>query len=280
MKNDTPAPERGARPWYRLLLRALVVGVAVAVVIAAVVVIAYLRRSTPSEVSVDEALRRYRSSEQLQNTALLGPGVFEAQGAGWNDLDRPPIRQEDGASMPVTVESISEDCSSWRIDFNSSHSQALDFCTNDSGVEIVAQRTSKAWDLGVVTVSNVGEFSCQPPIPVLSSGGGSVDTSDRTCRGTNSSVDGPATVELRVEDLGEATVDIDGESVRARHQRWTQTLSGSQSGTLRDEWWFDAASGLPLRAERDYTLSTPTPLGVANYAESGRWALTSLESAG
>lgn len=272
-------PQR-ARPRRRVVRLVLIGAAGLALVVTVVVVLAFLRRSTPTAVSVDDAMRRYRRAPGAAALSTLGPGVLRAAGGGSNGMDRLPTRQEDGSSMPVTIESIGGGCSRWRIDYNTSHSQALDLCATDGRVDVVAQRTDQSWDLGVITVSNTGEFRCDPPVTVRTPVDRPGDQQTRMCRGTNSSVDGPATVELRVEDFGETTLRIGGDAVAAVHQRWVQTLRGTQAGVLRDDWWFAASDGLPLRSERDYQLSTPTPLGDVRYTESGRWTLTSLERVG
>lgn len=261
----------------RLLIVALC-GAVLAIAVAAVVVVAFVRRPSPTPASMSDALRRYRSSTVPERTVALDPGVLTATGSGSNELEKPLTRQQDGASMPITVESLSNDCSRWRIDYNSSHFQSLDLCASGDGVDVVAQSSGQAWDFGVVTVSNVGVFRCDPPVKIRADET-SAAPAVRTCTGTNSAVAGEATVELTVEHLGTTTLDVDNTKRAVVRQRWTQKLSGHQTGTLRDEWWFDEANGLPLRAERNYELSTPTPLGDVRYVESGEWTLASLERA-
>jgi hypothetical protein len=97
------------------------------------------------------------------------------------------------------------------------------------------------------------------------------------CTGTSSAVPGTSTTEGPVDIVGTAPVTVGGERVLAIHQVRHQTISGAQRGTLEEEWWFAARTGLPLRASRDYRIRSSSPIGDITYTERGSWALESLE---
>ena len=61
--------------------------------------------------------------------------------------------------------------------------------------------------------------------------------------------------------------------MRTAHYRRARTLSGEQDGTEVVDWWFDAATGLPVRNVRSVELHTGSPLGVLTYRERGSFDL-------
>ncbi len=257
-------------------LRRIWIGAAALGGIALVFLIgAFLLRSPPAPVPLEHARRDFDQSVAHGEGSGVPPGVYRAEGRGEGVLDRPPTNQRDGSVMPVTVQATGPGCSSWRIEYNTSHSQGLELCRQGDSVSVVARSNFQAFDFGVATVSNRSEFRCDPPIVVAGALSGSRPGRVR-CHGNDTALGGDVTTDLDVEHLGSTELQVGGRTVRVEQQRWTQELVGEQSGTLVEEWWFEPSSGMPLRSTRRYDLVTSTPLGRVGYRESGTWTLTSL----
>ncbi len=280
----SPPPRRRGW-WHHRWLMAIGLVVALVAVAVSVSTVRYLLRSHPGARSVSSAVQRYRSSTTGRSAAtgadLQGPrpGVYRAAGSGTEKISFPPNSQQDGAVMPITVTALSRGCWRWRIDYNTAHWHEYDFCPDRGSLLLVAQRNFQRWDFGTLVITNLGSYTCSPPAPVMvtDAGAGAGQSFEHRCTGTNSAaagashVDGPATI------VGPATLTIGGRQVPALHQTRVEHLTGAQSGTVREQWWFDAQTGLPVRAERHYEITSPSPVGNVHYAESGAWQLTSMQ---
>ena len=262
--------------------RRLYVGVPIAIVLLAVAVVggAYLLRSHPGARSVDSAVSRFRGS----SSTTPGPdeftrpaaGVYEATGHGTESLSVPPDSQSDGASMPVTVEHLDQGCWRWRIDYNVAHWHEYTFCPAGARLLLQAQRNHQSWDLGMTTVTNDGQYTCDPPAPIALENAAPGETAVHHCVGSNSAAAGVSVAEGPAVNVGTETLSIGRVEVRAIHQRRTQTMSGPQTGTIDEDWWFAADTGLPLQVTRQYRLDTSSVIGTITYKEDGTWTLKSL----
>jgi hypothetical protein len=217
--------------------------------------------------------------DQTAAAAFLRPaaGVYRATGSGTERISFPPNSQDDGAVMPVTVRHVANGCWTWRIDFNEAHWQEYKFCPQDAELLLESQRNYQSWDFGALQVENVARSTCEPPAPIVVRGLEPGDTVRHHCRGTSSAVSGTSTTQGPVEFVGSETVDVGGTKVLATRQARHQTISGSQRGTIEEEWWFVARTGLPLRANRDYVIKSDSPVGEITYTERGSWVLQSLQ---
>ena len=265
----------------RLLVTAGVLVLAALVVFGGPYVL-YLRRSHPGAKSVSSAVQGFRSSTSTTgdgNRNLVGPrpGVYQAKGTGTERISFPPNSQRDGAVMPITVTTLPGNCWRWHLDYNTAHWHEYDFCVDKGSLLLVAQRNFQRWDFGAVKVTNLGSYTCSPPAPVMITGARAGQQFEHHCTGSNSAVPGTSQVEGPVTMGGTVTIDIGGQKVAAVQQTRVQHLSGAQSGTVEEQWWFDARTGLPLRAERTYRITSPSPVGKITYTERGWWQLTSLE---
>ncbi len=272
-----PTPTWRRHPWL------LVVGLLVGLIVlgAGIPALRYLLRSHPGAKSVSSAVQQYRTSTSDAPASFLGPrpGVYQAEGSGTEQISFPPNSQQDGSVMPITVTALAKGCWRWRIDYNTAHWHEYDFCPDKGALLLVAQRNFQRWDFGTLDITNLGRYTCSPPAPVVVTGTHTGEAFEHHCTGTNSAspgnsdVDGPATI------LGTATLDIGGQRVQAVRQSRLEHLTGSQQGTVTEEWWFDAGTGLPLRAERHYTITSPSPIGNVDYHETGSWQLVSMQPA-
>lgn len=267
------------RRWLLLALAAVGVVVLVA---AGLPSLLYLRRSHPGARSVGSAVERYRASTSTvpgHAGDLVGPaaGVYEATGSGTERISFPPNSQTDGAVMPITVTPLPGDCWRWHLDYNTAHWHEYDFCVDKGSLLLVAQRNFQRWDFGAMKVTNLGSYTCSPPAPVATTGARAGTTYEHRCTGRNSAVPGVSHVDGPVRIVGTTVLDIGGRRVEAVHQTRVEHLSGSQTGTVQEQWWFAVDTGLPLRAERTYRVVSSSPVGHITYTEHGAWQLASLQ---
>lgn len=241
---------------------------------------AYLFRSHPKAKSVDSAVRQYRRSgggvAPTPGFAVPAAGVYRAAGHGGESISMPPNSQDDGAVMPITVTLLPGGCWRWRIDYNTAHWHELDFCPKGKELLLVAQRNFQAWDLGATTITNTGSYTCDPPSPIVVERPVPNQRFTHSCVGDNTAAPGRSVSAGPSTIVGSQTLRVDGTQVATIHQRRRQRMTGPQQGTLTEDWWFDARTGLPIRSERHYSLSTTSPVGTIRYREHGAWQLTTL----
>lgn len=258
------------------------IGIGVAVVVALVVgvsAVLFATREQPGAKSVDEA------AEELAvgTTAPVGstrfgpePGVYQAEGEGREEISLPGISQVDGDVQPITVEALEDGCWRWTVDHNVAHWQDWRFCERDGVVVDHGGQTYQRWDFGALTVENLTTFTCDPPSVVIDPEAEVGSSWEQSCSGTSTEVEGVTTSSGPYTFLGEEDVVIGGETVPTRHHRQQRTMTGAQTGTSTEEFWFTLDTGLPVRMERDISLESDSPVGAVGYTESGWWQLTSL----
>ena len=253
----------------------------VALVAVGVVGGSYLLRDQPKPKTLRDAVGDFRRENGTTTSAagpdrLPAPGVYEVGGSGGEDISFPPNSQTDGTTMPASVQHLSADCFRWRIDYNVAHWHQLDFCRDGTDLLLGAQVNSQRWDFGTTTVENTATFDCTPRQRYpLGSPVGTVTTA--TCTGTNTAVSGRSTITDRTEVVGREQLRIGDRTVTAVHLHQHDGLTGAQTGQNDVDWWFDAATGLPVKATRSYRLDTASPIGAITYTEDGQWQLRSLE---
>jgi hypothetical protein len=278
--DEAAAPQRAHphrhHPWrigIAVVIGLLVLG-------AAVPIVSYLFRSHPGAKSVSSAVEGYRATTSTTPGAGfegVQPGVYQAKGSGTEKISVPPNSQADGAVMPITVTALGKGCWRWHIDYNTAHWHEYDFCPQQGSLMLVAQRNFQRWDFGRIKITNLGQYTCSPPAPIVVKDARPGQTFEHHCTGTNSAVTGPSSVEGPATIVGTVQLTIGGRKVLALHQTRVEHLSGAQKGTTTEEWWFDARTGLPLRAERHYDITSPSPVGTVDYTETGSWQLRSLQ---
>ncbi len=97
------------------------------------------------------------------------------------------------------------------------------------------------------------------------------------CTGDNTAAPGPSTTEGPATIVGTETLSIGGTDVQTIHQTRAQSMSGTQKGTVEEDWWFTADTGLPVRSERHYQINSGSVIGTITYTEIGSWQLESLQ---
>jgi hypothetical protein len=279
-----PAAEGGAAEhsihrhhWIRT---PLLIAAATVVVIVAVVVISYVLRDRPGPKSLSASTRQFRSttttSPTVRSFELPAAGVYRITGRGSERISKPPNSQTDGPIMPVGATYLADGCWRWRIDYNTASWHEYDFCPQGGRLLLVAQSNYQSWDLGLTSVTNLGQYTCNPPSPIVVQAPVRGQEFAQRCTGTNTAVPGPSVAAGTVTVVGVQTLRIGGTPVRAVEMTRHQTISGAQHGILDESWWFATSTGLPLKAVRDYRLVTGSVIGDITYNESGSWQLDSL----
>jgi hypothetical protein len=286
-ERDLPAPPEGGSPesaGHRTRRWVVLVGLAVAAVLVAataVVLVAFLVREDPQQKDVGEAVEEFREDAGPQPGGANRPpaGVYLAEGTGRESLSFPPISQNDGDEVPVTVEHEGADCWILTIDFNEAHWQNFRYCPgSDSGTLVeTGGDTFQRWDLGSATIENLSTFTCDPPSVMIDSDAKEGDAWDHSCEGTNSQVAGVTTTAGPYTYVGLEQIDVDGKEVATRHYRQERAISGAQRGSTTIDLWFAVDDNLPLRSERSIQLDSDSPVGTITYTETGSWQLESLE---
>lgn len=267
-----------ARVRWRTVVLAVVLAVLVGV---GVVVVPYFFRAHPGPVSVTTVARGFKghkSSKVSPKVAYPPPaqGVYVLKGEGSERIVFPPNSQRDGSTMPATVTYVSKGCWRWRVDYNVAHWEAYNFCPSATelleGVEVNWQ----TWDYGTIKVTNLEQVVCAKKAVVLPGKPKVGQTFKWSCSGTNTSVSGTTVQLIVVHIMGDQDLRIGRSRVETVHEVQDVTLSGVQHGTVEENWWFSAASGLPVRMNRKITINSSSPLGTVTYHENGSWQMSSV----
>jgi len=79
------------------------------------------------------------------------------------------------------------------------------------------------------------------------------------------------------EYVGDEPVEIGGAGLRARHVRWTTLFSGATLGGAVVDDWFDLATGVVLREQRNIGLQVGSQfVGRLNYTDVSEFTLISM----
>lgn len=278
----TEAPAALPKRHHRVRTIVIVV-VVVLVALVAVAVVSYLLRSKPSARSLNSAGKSFHATTTTKPTprafALPPAGVYRASGSGFEQIAVPPDTIHDSAVMPVTVSYLPNGCWRWHIDYSTAHWHEYDFCPHDGRLLLMAQRNLLTVNLGLASVTNLAKFTCNPPSPIVVERPRAGEVFAHRCTGTNTAAAGVSTASGPVTITGVTSVNIAGTRVQAIVMTRHQKITGGQSGTLDEEWWFSTSTGMPLAERRNYHLSTSSPIGSIAYTETGSWRLDSMTPA-
>ncbi len=262
-----------------VLVLVVVVGLVLAVVLY--VGLSYEFRSIPGAKSVHSAVSAFRGGHATTGGGLKYPppaqGVYELNGQGSEHISFPPNSQHDGSVMPASVTYLPGGCWRWHLDYNVAHWEEYDFCPSATHLTQPANRNSQSWDFGTLSITNVATFSCPAGAVVLPESPNAGNGAEWTCEGTSTAVQGTTTAHVVMRVIGTAPFAVGKhQKVPAVDEVQTTTLTGAQTGTVVESWWFSAMSGLPVRVDRQIRIATASPLGQITYTESGSWRMTSL----
>lgn len=234
----------------------------------------------PSHASIGGAVGRFRSSTTVApSAAILQPpgGVYVYTGEGSESLSFMSTHQSQGPREPGTVTVLPNGCWEFRIDYNSFHTQTWKRCSTDGKLIELGGTTDQRFDFVAFQQSEHSDVTCDPPITL-----GDVNARPGTTWPIHCVGYGQTTKSTMHQDgtstfAGFEEVVIDGRPVRAIHNVEVQHTSGDQTGELRQELWFDASNGLPLKEVHDVRVVSPAPAPINNvtYTEHGSWQLSS-----
>lgn len=267
-----------ARVRWRIIVLAVVAAILVGI---GVVVVPYFFRAHPGAVSVTtvaKGFKGHKPSKVSRKVAYPPPaqGVYVLKGEGSEQIVFPPNSQRDGSTMPATVTYVSKGCWRWRVDYNIAHWEAYNFCPNATDLLEGVEVNWQSWDYGTIKVTNLEQVVCVKQAVVLPSRPKAGQTFKWPCTGTNTSVSGTTVQRIVVHIIGAQDLRIGRTKVATVHEVQDVTLSGVQHGTVTENWWFSATSGLPVRMNRKITINSSSPLGAVTYHEKGSWQMTSV----
>lgn len=267
-----PPPHRRRWPF--------VVGGVVVLVAAIVGLVILVSQDRARPVSVEEARDRLGTAATDDGQGERpAEGVYRYEGTGSESLSVPPLSQDQGPTMPATVEHLDDGCWSFRLDYSTNHWQTWDYCPKADGLHERGGSTWQRWMVGATALTNLSSFSC-PTSLVVPTERTVGETWKARCEGTNELVDGTSVSAGTSEFVGDETLAVGDERVPVAHFRSVRAMSGSQEGTDRADWWFATDTGLLVRNRRSIEVRTDTPVGSSTYRETGEFRLTSLEPAG
>lgn len=264
-----PRPHRRRWPF--------VLGGVVALLVVGVVVLVVVSQDRARPVSVDEARDRLGTAATDEGDGERpAEGVYRYEGTGSESLSVPPLSQDQGPTMPATVEHLDEGCWSFRMDYSTNHWQTWDYCPKADGLHERGGSTWQRWMVGTTALTNLSSFQC-PRSPVLPDQREVGQRWTARCEGTNELVDGTSISAGSYEFVGDETLTVGEERVPVAHFRSERTMSGSQAGTDRADWWFATETGLLVRNRRTIEVRTDTPVGTSTYREEGEFRLVTME---
>jgi len=274
-----PAGRRWPR-WRRWRVLLIVLATVVAVVLASVAytVIRYETRPHPGAKAIGSAVNNFRhsGSSTTDSYGLPSAGVYTLHGQGSERISFPPNSQQDGAVMPATVKYLPGNCWRWHIDYNTAHAEEFVFCPTAAGLAQPTNINVQNWNYGAFSVSDTSTVTCPSGTIVLPREASAGQDVSWSCQETNTSVAGVGHSATKARIVGLETLRIGSTDVPAVHELQDTTVSGSQTGTVTENWWFDVTNGLPLRIDRQIVIHTDSPLGTITYTESGSWQMASL----
>jgi hypothetical protein len=275
---DPDAPERRAHRKRRRWASVAVAAIALLVIGVVALFVASQDRARP--VSVEEARDRLGTAATDEGDEdRPDEGVYRYEGTGSESLSVPPLSQDQGPTMPATVEHLDDGCWSFRLDYSTNHWQVWDYCPGAEGLTERGGSTWQRWMVGTTALTNLSSFECPSSLVVPTERTAGQRWNAR-CEGTNELVDGASVSAGTTEFVGDETLDVGGEQVPVAHFRSERTMSGSQEGTDRADWWFAADTGLLVRNRRTIEVRTATPVGTSTYREEGEFRLAELEPVG
>jgi hypothetical protein len=241
-------------------------------------------RADPGAKPLTEAVDEFRQSAQGEGPSRSSrpdPGVYTAIGEGRAELSFPPLSQDDGPEMPVTVQHAGDACWFVRVDYNQAHWQTWEYCAGDASSEVEERggETRQRWDLGATQIENTSTFTCDPASSMIDLTAQPGTTWQQACTGTNTQSSGTTTSTGPYTFVGQESLAIGTELAITLHYRQVRAISGSQSGEQTVDFWFVTETGLPVRMERTTRVESSSPVGQITYTEDGWWQIQSLQPA-
>ncbi len=243
----------------RLLLIGGIVLVAAAALVGAW---ALAFRDTATPASVDDAVARFR--EQAQAADLpIAPGVYVYATTGEESISAlGGIRHRYPPQSTITVQGGG--CGMIvRWDVLETRWNELEVCTDGSlgtwqeSHQFVGQDDRSTWDCAdAVWLPEDASVGAEQPY---------------VCESADTRQEGTTTV------VGEEVVPVMGHDVETLHIRLEAEETGESRGSLVEERWLEASSGLPVRITYEVRTANDSPIGDVIFEERYTLDLTSLE---
>lgn len=267
--------------------KAVVVGVAVLVLGLGVGAWLWFQRDTARPVTLEEASERRTATtagEATDATTREGParpvaGVYDYAGSGRESLSLPPLSQDQGPTVPATVDHLDDGCWSIRFDYSTNHWQQWNYCPRGRDLVETGGESWQRWMIGATAITNLTTASC-PDAMVLPASRAPGQVWQARCVATNEAVDGEAVSAGAYTFVADEDVLVGKESVPTAHFVRERKMSGAQEGTERSEVWFAVETGLPIRNDRTIEVRTDTPVGSSTYREDASFTLLAVDPVG
>lgn len=204
------------------------------------------------------------------------PGVYRYEGSGTESLSVPPLSQDQGPTMPGTVEHGDNGCWTFRIDYSTNHWQTWVHCPEGPDFVEAGGQSWQRWMIGATAITNLSDFTCDAGAMLTPADPTPGQEWTARCVGTNEAVEGEAVSEGTYRFVGTEDIAVGDTTVAAHHFVRDRTMSGSQVGTERSEVWYAVDTGLPIRNQRSVEARTDTPIGASTYTENGEFHLASV----
>jgi hypothetical protein len=278
-------PRDEARPAKRPVgRRALTIaGIVVVVLVLAALWFVY-GGERARQSSEEQARQRVTDSSSAPTTAVSEtafsstpqPGLYRYQGSGRENTTFPPLVEEQGPSMPATVNLAEDGCWQFQIDYNTHHWQSWTYCARHGELTEQKNETFARRNLGGANIDNTSVFACEPPVLILRATDPPGTTHDRSCVGHGTLVPAETTAAGTVTVIGPEQLVVGGETVATVHVRYDLTYRGGQSGSETTDLWFASSTGMPMKNEHHILVDTDTPFGKITYTEDAQFAPLTL----
>jgi len=235
--------------------------VIVLVVVFGVAYVAWPRGETPiTEAQALEQFRAHRtdtvgSAGKTPARRTPAPGVYAYETTGSADVKLGPLPTQ-ARELPSIVTAVvtpaRSGCFTYTLNFLAEHVEESTYCVEPDG-SLVLESQRKHEKIGAL--SPEAKSTCDPNVLLATEAG----KRPLACTLAMSA----ATIDLQVQLEGtataepETTVAVAGQEVRARRITIELDARGDLHGHWRERIWFASADHLPVKIERDITLSGP-----------------------
>jgi len=260
------------------VLRALAALFGLALIAGAVLFgIAWSHRGA-HEASIDKAIKNFREHHGASTPGLLRPlsGVYTFVGTGTEHLSLLSTSQHWGPRIPVTVTQENDGCWTFRVDYSTNHWQSTRYCPKGTVLRETGEETYQSFDFVALSVSDLNDVTCNPPIDRLRIAAKPGATWQVACEGRSKSRGTRFHARGSDSFVGVEQVRVGRELVPAYRYHVDRALTGSQSGYERYDIWYSVLDGLPIRTTRSVRVKSPSPIGTVTYKESGEYVISSL----
>jgi hypothetical protein len=261
-QREAPVRRHHRRRWF------FACGVALVLVVGAVSGFRAWLTQEPSQVSVGDAVNRYRAGSgppPSEVTSGPQPGVYVYTTSGSESVDA--LGGDTHTYPDPTIMTVTPSACGFTMSWTpvAERVDVTRLCRTGGGVVEASTTNSHTF----FHMTQAEEFACDPgawwlPPPAVTAW-------TATCRS-------PGTTTIRTARvIGTEPLTVGPTTVEAVHIRFDDAISGTSIGTSNTDWWFDPGTGLPLRQHATTQTSSETQIGHVSFHETIDLALTSLK---